>query len=344
MLHQAKSIKEENDELILIALRGNDPNAYETLSNKFFSDLQVFFRNRGTGEDASDLASETVYAVFKALPKGQFLGHAIRDGKQIPCTLRTYCYTIARHILAKHLRNSGRVSDVPLTEDDNLDALTHLDKPFETIDVRGGIYGAQNSQVLPGLLFVPSEGSFAALTYFYVDNLSHEQAAREMSSRPETFNTRLQEGRKQLKKLLAHSDLNYFCPAIRVIGAMDESEARTCFAAVHLFNREVSMVAERLSMEELWEQRRLFRELRKSVLEDVLQQALPLAGTSPVQEALHMRYNEKVPFSRCMKRLGLSAEKFRVMIQEGQDKILGNPELSIQDRESLRVIFALEDS
>jgi DNA-directed RNA polymerase specialized sigma24 family protein len=209
---------EDPDRVLVDRARSGDSVAYTNLWNQYWPALCRFFaRQISCREEAEDLASETLVAAFTNLSdfRGQTTETPSRAESGLPsssasarCTFRTYLYVIARNNLRQWIRRKKARPICPLTDlasndEENADHLERFMVDTESDPLVTLLREADQREVWLALEDVCSRSleQFKALVYFYGCNASHKEAADALylaSTRSETFNTRLQEGRRTL--------------------------------------------------------------------------------------------------------------------------------------------------
>jgi RNA polymerase sigma factor (sigma-70 family) len=207
------------DLAILSRLQSGDSAAYGPLWDRYWPWLCTYFRSQlGNKEEAEDLAGATMLAAFEQL--GRFRGQArhtaldttmsLSDAADLPsdrCTFKTYLGAIARHKLARYLRQRIQRRCRNFTElyaeafeDDDSVAETLPGGETDANPLRNLLLYERQEETFCALAYVGlrSNEQFKALLFHYVCGLAHREIADILGLRDETVNTRLQEGRRKL--------------------------------------------------------------------------------------------------------------------------------------------------
>ncbi|MDE2126642.1 MAG: sigma-70 family RNA polymerase sigma factor [Armatimonadetes bacterium] len=205
---------EDRDKPAAGVAHSTDPAIFQALWDRHWPAQYRFFRRRGLrAEEAEDLAGETLLAAFANLHQFEGRGRGQFEGRS--CSVETWLGSIARRKLAAYLAGRSRLVTI-----DSVDGAGVIDAGH-----RGS--GAGDHDRLPGdsanepirallkrelaeetcdaLISVGmrSETQFAALLLHYCCDLSHKDIAELWHVDSKTVNSRLQEGRKSLKRAIA---------------------------------------------------------------------------------------------------------------------------------------------
>jgi RNA polymerase sigma factor (sigma-70 family) len=193
---------------VLRVLSG-DTDAFAPLWSKYKRPLTLFFSSRvHCRQEAEDLTSDTLLAALESLPRFRSQQNTGGNEDHPACTFKTYLYSIARHKLSHRLRrvqtrkevrlesigdpfdgeDTRAWQDLPVLED-------RSDGPLEQLMKTEGL-----EQACQALAAVPSTEQFKALVLHYLAGLDHKEVATVLTTRSETVNSRLQDGRKALRK------------------------------------------------------------------------------------------------------------------------------------------------
>jgi RNA polymerase sigma factor (sigma-70 family) len=198
------------DDGLVQRARSGESGAKTALWERHYATLYAFFdKSLSNREEAEDLTSETLLAAFERLE--QFRGYALPESGEsadkTPCTFRTYLHAIARNQLKQWLRQKRArpvrpFSELSSSEEDSA-AWENLPAPTEADPLATLLREADREEVWLALADVGcrSYEQFKALVFFYGCNASQKEAADALyvaETRTETFNTRLQEGRRAL--------------------------------------------------------------------------------------------------------------------------------------------------
>jgi RNA polymerase sigma-70 factor, ECF subfamily len=157
------------------------PSAFDALVTRYqgriFNLAYRLLRNR---EDAEDITQEAFLRAFRALPRLRDEGAFVH-----------WLGRIAANLCASHLRSRGRRSEVVT------DPLLLGDDPAAP----GPTTTEEAQAVAHALVRLPAKHRLA-LTAFYLEGRSYQEAARLLGVPVATLKTRLYRGRRQLRDLL----------------------------------------------------------------------------------------------------------------------------------------------
>ncbi|HLV80003.1 MAG TPA: RNA polymerase sigma factor [Chthonomonadaceae bacterium] len=198
----------DRDRAYVEQARAGDQTAFAPLWERYWRNLFAYFcRQIGDREEAEDLASETLLAAFAQMPafRGQ---NASPERPASGATFSTYLGAIARHKLARyrwrraHRPYCGFADMLPgQAQSGEAAALEErCGADVEADPLRALLRQEHLDEVCYALVDVGlrSSESFKALLLHYLCGLPHKEIARLLDTRPETVNTRLQEGRRAL--------------------------------------------------------------------------------------------------------------------------------------------------
>ncbi|MBK9337451.1 MAG: sigma-70 family RNA polymerase sigma factor [Lewinellaceae bacterium] len=108
-----KALEYESDEVLLDALRKNDPAAFEFLYRQYYRMVTSQVNDRGLSDaDAQDIFQEVLLVLVRTIQRPDF---------GLTAKLSTFLFAIARNLL---LKKSGKPTDMPL-DDESLLRLGH---------------------------------------------------------------------------------------------------------------------------------------------------------------------------------------------------------------------------
>ena len=93
---------EYNEQLLLKGLASNDSKAVETLYKSHFGMIQHFVtNNNGSFDDARDIFQEAMIALYEKVQNDSFT---------LSCQIKTYLFSICKHLWLKRLQQMGKYS------------------------------------------------------------------------------------------------------------------------------------------------------------------------------------------------------------------------------------------
>jgi RNA polymerase sigma factor (sigma-70 family) len=209
------------DVAMVSRVKAGDSTAYAPLWDRYWPWLCGYFRAQiGNREEAEDLAGATLLAAFEQL--NRFRGEArplvepppepiseTAEAITTRCTFKTYLGAIARHKLARCLRqrmiqrcrNFTEMCGEALEDaDQGIEALVGSDADMNPLSQL--LYSERLEETSCALAYVGlrSNDQFKALLFHYACGLAHREVAEILGLRDETVNTRLQEGRRKLNR------------------------------------------------------------------------------------------------------------------------------------------------
>jgi RNA polymerase sigma factor (sigma-70 family) len=93
---------ENNDQALLKGLAKSDAKAIETLYKAHFGMIQHFvINNNGSFDDARDIFQEAMIALYEKVQNDSF---------SLSCQIKTYLFSICKHLWLKRLQQMGRYS------------------------------------------------------------------------------------------------------------------------------------------------------------------------------------------------------------------------------------------
>jgi RNA polymerase sigma-70 factor, ECF subfamily len=206
------------DFALLLRIKEGEADAFTPLSKKYEPSLfGLFLDATGDRQEAEDLTIEALSAAFIGIPSFRGSGTDPQTGVSVSCTFCTYLHTIARNMLKRWIRRKGkrdaRIEDIVVSasgdSDTGLDAIgAHaLDTDGLTRDPLIGVLDSERTdETCFAVASVPSSSQFKALLLHYGAGMKHQEIAAILDTRGETINSRLQDGRKALKRQIAQRD------------------------------------------------------------------------------------------------------------------------------------------
>ena len=153
-----------NNDNFLADLKNNNNLAYESLYKSYFPTIEKYiFQNNGTREDAQDVFQETLMIFHK---------NFIKESFELTSSLKTYLYSIGRHLWLKKLNRRQPVTSI---EDDcdcdklNLKAEQSEDQNEEKL-----------KQYITDLMAKIPEHCQKIVQYVYYDGLPIDEVAAQL--------------------------------------------------------------------------------------------------------------------------------------------------------------------
>lgn len=338
-----------NEDLHLVdRIRAGEDRASEILWRKYIRLLGGYFRSRGVDrETAEDLASQTILTALAQVRDGKFRGHSIVEGRVVSASFRTYCFTIAHNQMSKHLQNQYKKNNISLDENEEQTELIDLTASAEARwarSVNARLMGSDRD-VSSRLLFLRSDGQHEVLALHYINKLSHKTIADYLGIRPETVNTRMQEGRESLQRMINLDELNFFCLAWTVAESLPKEEtAVRVFRAIDIMGMDIEEFRSNTSFDErrltelCREGRAKFRSAVPITCRALAEKYVQLISESNARQAFQLRY---APEDLDTTSSGHHTSRFTLERMQAERALLENPDLPYVERESLRVMFSL---
>lgn len=193
-------------------VKAGNTKAFRPLWEKYERALHQFFMKRvNDRQEAEDLASETLLAALQSMP--HFRGSNPESERSVPtkhCTFRTYLSAIARYRLAKWIRRKrvrrevhlGDLAVSPQGEEDSdwVETMLGSSNASASNPLEAVLETDRQETVCYALASLKSDAQFKVLLLHYFADLSHQEIATAFVTRAETVNSRLQEGRKALRR------------------------------------------------------------------------------------------------------------------------------------------------
>ena len=116
---------EINEQALLKGLANNDSKAVEALYKSHFSMIQHFvINNNGSFDDARDVFQEAMITLYEKVQDDHFT---------LTCQIKTYIFSICKHLWLKRLQQMGKYSTPLSTEEESVAVDTDLEA-FEKKD------------------------------------------------------------------------------------------------------------------------------------------------------------------------------------------------------------------
>lgn len=116
---------EFNEQALLKGLAKNDSKAVETLYKSHFSMIQHFvLNNNGSFDDARDIFQEAMITLYEKVQSDSFV---------LSCQIKTYLYSICKHLWLKRLQQMGKYSSPLSAEEESVSVEADLED-FEKKD------------------------------------------------------------------------------------------------------------------------------------------------------------------------------------------------------------------
>jgi RNA polymerase sigma-70 factor (ECF subfamily) len=193
-------------------VRKGDTEAYGLLWRKYEHALYQFFLKRTNDrQESEDLASETLFAAMQSIP--QFRGATLdttSEYRRKNCSFRTYLQAIARYKLAhwirrKRTRNEIHVEDFAMSphgeaDGDWMEIALAAAESTDSNPLSRTLENDERDTVGYALARIGSDAQYAALLMHYLGGMPHQDIATALRTRSETINSRLQDGRKALRR------------------------------------------------------------------------------------------------------------------------------------------------
>lgn len=186
--------------------RKGDSYAIDLLWQGHHPKVMRFFIQRVANRcEAEDLASETMFAAFQALPSFRGMGGA--PGMDMrACSFGTFVIAIANHKLSRWVRRKKSRPEVAMED------LPCMADPGEEERSAGGVSNdpldellavEQMDEVCAALASVPSSAQFKVLLLHHMAGLDQQMTSSLLKIRPEAVNNRLQDGRATFRRKYA---------------------------------------------------------------------------------------------------------------------------------------------
>jgi RNA polymerase sigma factor (sigma-70 family) len=116
---------ELNEQTLLKGLANNDSQAVEALYKSHFSMIQHFvLNNNGSFDDARDVFQEAMITLYEKVQSDSFV---------LSCQIKTYLYSICKHLWLKRLQQMGKYSSPLNMEEESIPVEADLED-FEQKD------------------------------------------------------------------------------------------------------------------------------------------------------------------------------------------------------------------
>ena len=101
---------EYNEHTLLKGLANNDSKAVETLYKSHFGMIQHFVtNNNGSFDDAKDVFQEAMITLYEKVQNDSFT---------LTCQIKTYLFSICKHLWLKRLQQMGKYNNPLNTEEE----------------------------------------------------------------------------------------------------------------------------------------------------------------------------------------------------------------------------------
>ena len=157
--------KQISDQQLLADLRTNSDEAYAVLYREYFAMIRFFVLNNNGGEyDASDVFQDALIVIFEKSLDPDF---------ELTSTLKTYLYSVCRHIWLKKLRQISKQNTTSLRDAESFEAVEGSIEEKELTE--------RQLQILEKGLKKLGDPCKTLLTGFYYLKKSMEDLARELN-------------------------------------------------------------------------------------------------------------------------------------------------------------------
>jgi RNA polymerase sigma factor (sigma-70 family) len=123
---------EYNEQALLKGLANSESKAIETLYKSHFGMIQHFVvNNNGSFDDARDIFQEAMIALYEKVQIDSF---------SLSCQIKTYLFSICKHLWLKRLQQMGRYSsplnaeEASISVDIDIAEMDHKDAAFAIMD------------------------------------------------------------------------------------------------------------------------------------------------------------------------------------------------------------------
>lgn len=101
-----------NDQVLLKGLANNDSKAVEMLYKSHFGSIQHFvLNNNGSSDDARDVFQEAMIALYEKAKTDHFV---------LSCQIKTYLFSICKHLWLKRLQQLGKYNGTLNLEEETI--------------------------------------------------------------------------------------------------------------------------------------------------------------------------------------------------------------------------------
>ena len=109
-----------NEHSLLKGLANNDSKAVETLYQRHFGMIQHFVtNNNGSFDDARDIFQEAMIALYEKVQNEAF---------SLTCQIKTYLFSICKHLWLKRLQQMGKYSSPLNTEEEAISVVSDVEE------------------------------------------------------------------------------------------------------------------------------------------------------------------------------------------------------------------------
>jgi RNA polymerase sigma factor (sigma-70 family) len=184
-------------------------DAFTRLWRKYEPRLRRYFLQATRSDaDADDLASDTFLAALRSMPRYSADGAGPDGGNA--ALFSTYLYAIARNQLSLWRRRRRRHPEMPLSlsgregEDDLEAEVRPLASGVSDAELRDPsellLEAERGDAICRALASLDSDAQFCAVLLHYVAGWTHEDVGQFLGARKESVNSRLQDGRRSLRR------------------------------------------------------------------------------------------------------------------------------------------------
>ena len=111
---------EFNEQALLKGLASNDSKAVEALYQRHFSMIQHFvINNNGSFDDARDVFQEAMITLYEKVQNDSFT---------LSCQIKTYLFSICKHLWIKRLQQIGKYSSPLSLEEESISVETDMEE------------------------------------------------------------------------------------------------------------------------------------------------------------------------------------------------------------------------
>lgn len=190
---------------LVLKVQAGDLAAFEPLYARYEQPLyRYFLRSVGNRTESEDLVSTTLLAAMEAIPR--FRGRDESDGHTVP--FRAFLGGIARRVLMANRRKHSTWREVSVETivagaPERSDAIDRVYGAFAGADPVEQLIAMERCDgVCRAVARLRSDAQFTAAILHYLAEFSHQEIAVLLDVRCEVVNTRLQDTRKAMGRLL----------------------------------------------------------------------------------------------------------------------------------------------
>lgn len=166
---------EYNEHTLLKGLANNDSKAVETLYKSHFGMIQHFVtNNNGSFDDAKDVFQEAMITLYEKVQNDSFT---------LTCQIKTYLFSICKHLWLKRLQQMGKYSSPLNTEEEavsvesDIEDAANKDAAYKIMDSALNSLGEPCKSLLEGY-YLNKKGMqelAAAFGYTNADNAKNQK-------------------------------------------------------------------------------------------------------------------------------------------------------------------------